>query len=78
MEVGCVMLPIAFDVHAEIERNTPETVRPEPLHLTLDLHNQAITGNDKKIINAQNDRHTQQQLYLMLVEAERMREDNTW
>jgi len=58
MEVGCAMLPIAFDVHTEIERNTPEIVRPEPLHLTLDLHNQAITGNDKKIINAQNDRHT--------------------
>jgi hypothetical protein len=56
MNVDRVMLPIAFDVHAEIEGDTPNTMHPEPLvHLDLDLPNQALGSNDKEIIDVQND-----------------------
>jgi len=56
MDVDCVMLPIAFDVHAEIEGDTPEIMHPEPpLHLALDLPNQALVSNDEEIIDIQND-----------------------
>jgi hypothetical protein len=38
MDVDCVMLPIVFDVHAEIEGDTAEIIHPEPfLHLIVDL-----------------------------------------
>ena len=56
MDVDRVMLPIAFDVHAEIEGDTPEIMHPESLlHLILDLPNQALVSNDKEIIDVQND-----------------------
>jgi len=51
-----VMLPIAFDVHAEMEGDTPEIMHPEPLlHQIFDLPNQALVNNDKEIIDVQND-----------------------
>jgi hypothetical protein len=50
------MLLVAFDVHAEIEADTPEIMHPEPLlHLVLDLSNQALISNDEVIIDIQND-----------------------
>jgi hypothetical protein len=56
MDVDCVMLPIAFDVDAEIERDTPTIMPQEPfVHLVLDLPNQAFVSNDKEIIDVQND-----------------------
>jgi len=56
MDVDCVMLPIAFDIHAEIEADTPEIMHLEPLlHLILDLPNQALISNDEEIIDVQND-----------------------
>jgi hypothetical protein len=56
MDVDRVMLPIAFDVHSEIEGDTPKIMHPEPLlHLILDLPNQALVSNDKEIIDVQND-----------------------
>jgi len=56
MDVDRVMLPIAFDFHAEIEGDTPEIMHPEPLlHLIVDLPNQALVSNDKEIIDVQND-----------------------
>ena len=57
MYVNRVMLPIAFDVHAEINGDTPEIMHPEPfLHLVLYLPNQALVTNDEEIIDVQNDR----------------------
>jgi len=56
MDVDRVMLPIAFDVHAEIAGDTPEMMHLEPLlHLVLDLHNQALVSNVEEIINIQNN-----------------------
>jgi len=56
MVVDRVMLPIAFDVYAEIGGDTPEIMHPEPLLLLmLDLPNEALISNDKEIINVQND-----------------------
>ena len=52
MDVNCVMLPIAFDVHAKIDGDTPEIMHPEPLlHLALDQPNQPLVSNDKEIID---------------------------
>jgi hypothetical protein len=66
MDVDRVMLPIAFDVHAEIEGDTPEIMYPEPLlHLILDLPNQAIVSNDKEIIDVQNDRSNYVSILIM-------------
>jgi hypothetical protein len=56
IDVDCVMLQIAFDVHAEIEGDTPEINHSEPLlHLILDLPNQAVVSNDKEIIDVLKD-----------------------
>ena len=56
MDVDRVMLPIAFDVHPEIEGDTPKIMHPKPhLHLILDLPNQALVSNDMEIIDVQND-----------------------
>ena len=67
MDVDRVMLPIAFDVHAEIEGDTPEIMHPEPLlHLVLDLPNQALIRNDKEIIDVQNDRGNDYVLILII------------
>jgi len=56
MDVDHMMLPIAFDVHAEIEADAPKIMHLEPLlHLILDLPNQALVSNDKEIIDVQND-----------------------
>jgi len=56
MDANRVMLPIAFDIHAEIEGDTPEIMHPETvLHLILDLPNQALVSNDEEIIDVQND-----------------------
>jgi len=55
MDVDVVMLPIAFNVHAEIDWSTPEIMHPEPLlHPILDLPNQALISNDEEIIDVQN------------------------
>ena len=67
MDVDRVMLPIAFDVHAELEGDTPEIMHPEPLlHLILDLPNQALISNDKEIIDVQNDRSNNYVLILIM------------
>jgi len=56
MDVDRVMLPIAFNVHAEVEGDTAEIMHPESLlHLILDLPNQALVSNDEEIIDVQND-----------------------
>jgi hypothetical protein len=56
VDVDRQILQIAFDVHAEIEEDTPEIMHPEPLlHLVLDLRNQATFSNVKEIINVQNN-----------------------
>jgi len=56
MDVDCVLLPIAFDIHAEIAGDTPQIMHPEPLlHLILDLPNHALVSNDEEIIDVQND-----------------------
>jgi hypothetical protein len=47
-----VMLPIAFEVHADIAGDTPKIMHPEPLlHLILDLPNHTLVSNDKEIID---------------------------
>jgi len=67
MHVDRVMLPIAFDVHADTEGDTPEIMHPVPLlHLILDLPNQAFVSNDKEIIDVQNDRRNNHVLILIL------------
>jgi hypothetical protein len=56
MHVDRVMLPIAFNVHAKIEGDTPEIMHPgHLLHLVLDQPTQAFISNDKDIIHLQND-----------------------
>jgi len=71
MDVDRVMLPIAFDVHAEIEGDTPEIMHPEPLlHLILDLPNQALVSNDKEIIDVQNDCGDDYAVILFVMEHE--------
>jgi hypothetical protein len=56
MDIDRVMLPIMFEVHAEIEGDTAVIMHPEPLlHPILDLPNQALVINDKEIIDVQND-----------------------
>jgi len=56
MNVDRVMLPIAFNVHAEMEADTLEIMHSERLiYLVLDLPNQALVSNDKEIIDIQND-----------------------
>jgi hypothetical protein len=56
MDVDRVMLPIAFEVHSDIEGNTPGIMHPQPLlHLVLRLPNQALFSNDEEIIDGQND-----------------------
>jgi len=56
MDKDLLKLQIAFDLHTEIEGDTPEIIHPEPLlHLILDLPNQALITNDKEIIDLQND-----------------------
>jgi len=67
MDVDRVMLPIAFDVHAEIAGDTPGIMYPEPLlHLVLDLPNQALVSNDKEILDIQNDRGNDYVLILIM------------
>jgi hypothetical protein len=57
MDVDRVILPIAFDFQAEIERDTPEIMHPEPqLHLIIALPNQVLITNDKQTIDVQNYR----------------------
>jgi len=56
MNVDRVMLPIAFDVHAEIDGDTLEITHLEPLLLLArDLPNQALVSHDVEMINVQND-----------------------
>jgi len=56
MDVDRVMLPIAFDDHAEMEGDTPKIMHPEPpLRLVMDLPNQALVCKDKDIIIIQNN-----------------------
>ena len=69
MDVNCVMLPIAFDVHAEIEGDTPEIMHPEPLlHLVIDLPNQALVSYDKEIIDVQNNCGNDYSVILLVME----------
>jgi hypothetical protein len=71
MDVDCVMFPIAFDVHAEIQGDTPKIMHPEPLlHLVLDLPNQALFSNDKEIIDVQNNRSNNNSVNLLVMEHE--------
>jgi hypothetical protein len=61
-----VMLPIAFDVHAEIDGDTPEIMHLEPLlHLIVYLPNQALVSNDKEIMDVQNDRGNYVLIFIM-------------
>jgi len=77
MDVNCVMLPIAFDNHAEIEGETPEIIHLEPLlHPILDLPNQSLVGNDEEIINVQNNCGNDYAL-ILIVEHEQSSVD-TW
>jgi hypothetical protein len=70
MDGNCVMLPIAFDDHAEVEGDTPEIIHLEPLfHLILDLPNQAFLSNDKEIIDIQND-HGNNYVLIFIMEHE--------
>jgi len=56
MDVDRVMLRCAFDVHTEIEGDTPEIIHPDPLlHLVLDLPNEALVSTDEEIIDVQNN-----------------------
>jgi len=65
------ILPIAFDVHAEIEGDTPEIMHPEPLpHLILDLPNQAHVSNDKEMIDVQNHCGDDYAVILLVMEHE--------
>jgi hypothetical protein len=71
MDVDRAMLPIAFDVHAEIEGDTPEIMHPEPLlHLILDLPNQALVSYDKEIIDVQKDCGNDYAVMLLVKEHE--------
>jgi hypothetical protein len=52
MDVNRVMLPIAFDVNAEIAGDATDNIPPEPLpYLVLYLPNQALVSNDDKMID---------------------------
>ena len=56
MDVNCVLLPIAFHVHAEIKGDTPKIMHPEPLlHVILDWPNEALARNNEEIIDRPND-----------------------
>ena len=69
VDVDCVMLPIAFDVHAEIEGDPAEIMHPEPLlRLMLDLPNEALVSNDKEIIDVQNDCGNDYSVILLVME----------
>jgi len=77
MDVDRVMLPIALDVHAEIEGDTPGIMHPEPLlHLVLDLPNQALVSNDEEIIDIQND--CGNDYALILIMEHEQSSVNTW
>jgi len=74
--VDRVQLPIALDVHLEIEGGTSEIMHPEPpLHLILDVPNQALVSNDKEIINEQNDHGNYVLIQIMEHELSSI---NTW
>jgi len=67
MDVNRVMLPMVFDVHAEIEGDIPQIMHPEPLlHLILDLPNQVLVSKNKEIIDIQNDRSNDYRLIRIL------------
>jgi hypothetical protein len=71
MDVESAMLPIAFNVNAEIEGDTPEIMHPGPLlHLVLDLPNQAFVTDDEKIIDVQNDCGNDYSVILLVMEHE--------
>ena len=71
MDVDRVMLPIAFDVNAETDVDTPEIMHPEPLlHRILDLPNQALVSNDKEIIDVQNNCGDDYAVILLVMEHE--------
>jgi len=56
MDVMRVMIPISFDVHAEIKGDTTEIIQQESLlSLIFDLPNQSLVRNDERIIHMQND-----------------------
>ena len=69
MDVDRVMLPIAFDVHAEIEEDTSKIMHLEPLlYLVLNLPNQAHVSNDEEIIDLQNDYGDDYAVILLVME----------
>jgi hypothetical protein len=71
IDVDRVMLPIAFDITAEIEGDNPEIMHLESLpHLILDVPNQALVTNEKEIINLQNDHSNNYVLILILTHKE--------
>jgi hypothetical protein len=66
MDVDREMIQIAFNVHAEIEGDTPEIMHPEPLlHLILDLPDPVLMSNDMGIVDVQND-HSNYVLILIM------------
>jgi hypothetical protein len=66
VDVDFVVLPIATDVHAEIEEDTPEIMHTEALlHLILDRPNQTLVRNDQEIIDIQNDRSNYVFIHMM-------------
>jgi len=67
MNVDHVILRIAFDVHPNVELDTPEIIHPQPrLRLGLDLPNQALSSLDKEIIDLQNNRVKDYTLILIM------------
>jgi hypothetical protein len=66
MDVQPVMLPIVFNIHTEMKRETPKIMDPEHLLLlVLDLPNQALVTNDKEILNVQNESANYVMIHIM-------------
>jgi hypothetical protein len=71
MDVDGVMLPVAFNIHTEIEGGTSEIIPPDPLHhRVLDLPHQALVRNDEEIMDVQNDSGDDYTLILFVMEHE--------
>jgi hypothetical protein len=65
------MLPVAFNIHTEIEGDTSEIIPPEPLHHRVrDLPHQALVRNDEEIMDVQNDSGDDYTVILFVMELE--------
>jgi hypothetical protein len=66
-DVNRGMLPIALNILAEIEGDTPELIHLEHhFDLILDLHNQALVRNDEETIDIQNNRGNDSFIHIMV------------